>query len=120
MKELKITAPEGYEIDKDKSTFEHIIFKEKQDKEKEMSDFLFSMLNKTIREMTDKDKVTYYRASDNEWLFQCDCKNGILWVRYSLIWEVFETRFGLKYDQIRDFIAGWVEVNTEWRGLAPL
>ena len=26
-KELKIRIPEGYEIDKEKSTFEHIIFK---------------------------------------------------------------------------------------------
>ena len=28
MKELKITAPEGYEIDKEKSSFEKIVFKE--------------------------------------------------------------------------------------------
>ena len=27
MKDLKITAPQGFEIDKDKSTFEHIVFK---------------------------------------------------------------------------------------------
>ncbi len=27
MKDLKITAPQGYEIDKDKSTFENIVFK---------------------------------------------------------------------------------------------
>lgn len=27
MKDLKITPPEGYEVDKDKSTFEHIIYK---------------------------------------------------------------------------------------------
>jgi hypothetical protein len=27
MKDLKITAPKGYEIDKDKSTFENIVFK---------------------------------------------------------------------------------------------
>ena len=28
MKDLKITPPEGYEVDKEKSTFEHIVFKE--------------------------------------------------------------------------------------------
>lgn len=28
MKDLKITPPDGYEIDKEKSTFEHIVFKE--------------------------------------------------------------------------------------------
>jgi len=29
MKKIKINVPEGYEIDKDKSTFENIVFKEK-------------------------------------------------------------------------------------------
>ena len=28
MKSTKITAPEGYEIDRDKSTFDEIVFKE--------------------------------------------------------------------------------------------
>lgn len=32
MKELKIEVPEGYEIDKEKSTFEKIIFKKKVDR----------------------------------------------------------------------------------------
>ena len=31
MKELKINVPEGYEIDKDKSTFENIVFKKKNE-----------------------------------------------------------------------------------------
>ena len=31
-KELKITIPEGYEIDKEKSTFEKIVFKKKDTK----------------------------------------------------------------------------------------
>lgn len=30
MKELKINVPEGYEIDKDKSTFENIVFKKRK------------------------------------------------------------------------------------------
>ena len=31
-KEIKIQAPEGYEIDKEKSTFENIVFKKKEEK----------------------------------------------------------------------------------------
>lgn len=88
-------------------------------KEQEMSNFLFSMLNKTIREITDVDIVTYYRATDNEWLFQEDYGNGYLWVRYSLIWKVFEEKFGLKDKEIKDFIKGWIETNTKWKGLTP-
>jgi hypothetical protein len=106
-------------IEKEVKELRKIIQEPEIDKEKEMSDFLFSMLKKTIREITDEKNVTLFRPEDNEWLVRLDYKNGILWVQYSLIWEVLETKFGLNYDQIRDFIAGWVEVNTEWRGLAP-
>ena len=105
-----------YEIKK----LEQLVNKPEVDKEKEMSDFLFSMLNKTIREMTDERIITHYRASDNEWLFQQDYKNGYLWVRYSLIWNVFENKFGLNYEQIRDFISAWVEKNTKWSGITPV
>lgn len=34
MKTIEITTPEGYEIDKEKSTFQRIVFKEKIDYEK--------------------------------------------------------------------------------------
>jgi hypothetical protein len=90
------------------------------DKNKEMSDFLFGMLNKTIREMTEDRKVTHIRASDNEWLFQQDYENGILWVRYLFIWSVFKSKYGLNDEQIKSFIAAWVEKNTEWKGLTPV
>jgi hypothetical protein len=68
--------------------------------------------------MTKGEKeVTYYK--DNEWVIKQDYENKVLWIRYSLIWFVFNTKFGLNYTQIRDFIAAWVEANTEWRGLTP-
>jgi len=98
---------------------ERILKEPEISKEKEMSDFLFDMLNGTIRKMTGKNEVTHYRASDNEWLFQQDYENGRLWVRYSLIWSVFETKYSLNYKQTIDFIKGWIEANTKWRGLTP-
>ncbi len=96
------------------------LFKEivKPDKNKEMSDFLFEMFNKVNKStITGEKEVTCY--IDKEWLYQQDYKNGNLWIRYSLIWSVFESKFGLKYDQIRDFIKGWVETNLGWKGLTP-
>ena len=38
-KELKITIPEGYEIDKDNSTFEKIVFKKKDDKPRSWGEY---------------------------------------------------------------------------------
>lgn len=38
MKEVKINVPEGYEIDKDKSTFENIVFKKKNELPKSWED----------------------------------------------------------------------------------
>ena len=39
-KELKITIPEGYEIDKENSTFEKIVFKKKDTKPRSWNDYL--------------------------------------------------------------------------------
>ena len=39
-KELKITIPEGYEIDKEKSTFEKIVFKKKDTKPRSWKEYL--------------------------------------------------------------------------------
>lgn len=39
-KELKIQIPEGYEIDKEKSTFENIVFKEKDTKPRSWEEYL--------------------------------------------------------------------------------
>ena len=130
--ELKITVPEGFEIDNDNSSYELIKFKpivNKEDKNKIMSDFLFEMFNNTVVKVTGEKELTYYQldgydpnnkyGNNNQWLFQQDWKNGNLWVRYQLIWRVFKERFGLNYNKTREFIRGWVETNLNWRGLTP-
>ena len=127
-KEIKINVPDGFEIDKDNSSFELIKFKPVIDKSNEMSDFLFSIFNNTVAKITGEKEITYYKLdgynpnnnSNNQWLFQQDWKNGKLWIRYTLIWQVFEERFGLKYEQIRDFINAWVETNPNWKGLTSV
>jgi len=94
------------------------IIHESEDKTKEMSDFLLEMFNKVNRQkITGEKELTCY--IDDKWLYQQDYKNGKLWIRYLLIWKVFESRFNLNYNQIRDFIQGWVETNLGWKGLTP-
>lgn len=119
-KHLKINVPNGYEIDKEKSTFENIFFKKlsKEDKQKQMSDFLFETLNGMSLKMTNEKEITYYN-SKNEWLIQQDYKRDALYVSYSRIWSVFESRFELNYQEISNFINHWVETNLNWKGLTP-
>lgn len=90
---------------------------EETDKNKEMSDFLFDMINGSTMKFTGEKEVTYYK--NEEWVIQQDYKNDYLWIRYSLIWRVFEEKFKLNNNQIKEFISIWVETNTEWRGLTP-
>lgn len=89
-----------------------------KDKYKEISDFLFSTINGCKMKMTDEKEITFYN-SDNEWVIQQDYKNGNLWVRYKLIWKVFEVKYKLNDQQIREFIQSWVETNLNWKGLTP-
>ena len=48
-KELKIQIPEGYEIDKENSTFEKIVFKKKDTKTKKLGRVLLSATDKLQR-----------------------------------------------------------------------
>src|SRR3989304_5142583 len=90
------------------------IINEPEDKTKEMSDFLFAMFNETTMKITGDKEFTFYK--DEEWIFQQDYKNDTLWVSYHVVWQVFEEKYGLNYQQIKDFIAAWVCCNTEWKG----
>lgn len=81
-----------------------------------MSYFLFSMLKETTSKICGEKEVTYY-DSDGKWLIQQDYKNGYLTVSYLKIWSIFESRYGLKYKKIKDFINTWFETNLGWRRL---
>jgi len=132
-KELKINVPEGFEIDKDNSSYELIKFKPIKNKTNDiklMSDFLFKMFNNIVVKVTGEKELTYYQlegydpnnkyGNNNQWLFQQDWKNSYLWVKYDLIWLIFEKEFGLNDCEISDFIQGWVETNLNWKGLTPI
>jgi hypothetical protein len=122
MNEIKINAPEGFEIDIKNSTLEVIKFKTilKLDKlkEKEMQDFLFSVFNNSTLKITG-EKITTFYNENNEWLFKLDYKYNYFLIIHSLIWKIFEDKYGLNYNQIRDFIGAWVKINLGWEELRP-
>ena len=59
MKEVKIEIPEGYEIDKNKSTFEKIVFKEIEKRKLTYSDISYNLFpqNNVSYYITDRGKV---------------------------------------------------------------
>jgi DNA phosphorothioation-dependent restriction protein DptG len=98
---------------------EKVINEPEIDKTKEMSDFLFAMLKETTAKIVEEKIITFCDKND-EWLIQQDYKNGYLWVRYFLIWKVFEEKYKLNHQEIKEFIQGWMETNTGWKGLTPV
>ena len=69
MKEMKIIPPEGYEIDKDKSTFEKIVFKKVEER----------LTYEKIADKLFKNKDHYYIEEDGtivETSIGCQCPNN--------------------------------------------
>jgi hypothetical protein len=90
-----------------------------RDKKQEASNFLFNVCQGITLKMTGEKEITYYNK-DNEWLFQQNYKNGKLWISYYRVWELLKPILGDNYNEIRDFIQGWVETNLNWQGLTPV
>lgn len=48
-----------------------------------------------------KDGSEFIYHKDGEWIFYQDCKNERFWTHYYNYWELFESKFHLKYDEIQ-------------------
>ena len=104
-KSLKINIPKGYEIDKEKSTFEEIVFKKKVDP--------FSELPKTWEE--------YYAHTKNSpsYCWNDCCKTGVVTSVFTGFYNEFSTKERVKQYvalgrllQLRDY---WVKGYSEFR-----
>ena len=47
-----------------------------------------------------KDGLEFIYHKDGQWIFYQDCKNEKFWTHYYKFWELFESNFHLKYDEI--------------------
>ena len=99
------------------SKYEAIVNAQEKSKEQEMSDFLDRITKEMV--LKREDGCINFYTKDDKFLFRQDFKNGILFVSYSVIWSVFESRFGLEYAGIQSFIGVWCEGNLNWKGLTP-
>ena len=61
-----------------------------------------------------------FMVNDNKVLFEQDYKNGFLYYSYILVGFVFESKFKLNYKEIKELIAGVLEVNDKLMLLTPM
>ena len=91
-------------------------------KDQEMVDFFEPLLN-DLEVVIDKDQDPYsvfYKKNGNV-IFEHYQNEELnyFYVDYGTIWSVFEDKFGLKYQEISDFIKGMVEKHLNLRGVTP-
>ena len=84
---------------------------------KRMEELFLKLVNDNLRVVINKEEqtVTYYN-SENNWIMQQDIKNKEFWFSYSKFWIKFETEFGLKYEEIRDFLNTMVSKHFNLKG----
>lgn len=101
MKQLKITPPEGYEIDKERSTFENIVFKE-----------LKKELPKSWEELGNIEGYYVDIYSDVCLIGKCECDSGMKNV--FLTKEQAEASIALaQLSQLRNvYRNGWIPIYT--------
>jgi hypothetical protein len=121
MKQLKITPPKGYEVDKEKSTFETIIFKEIKNK-LSAHEFLTNWLNENRAKLVGKladsgDRIIWYR--DEQWIFDADFKDKWFLCYYFEFWDKLETEYHLTYDQIQEVVKDVLLKPFDCEGFTP-
>jgi hypothetical protein len=121
-KKIEINIPEGY-ITKEEKTENgiNIIFV-KEDKEKEMEEFLREKLNALTIKLSDKyPNSVFYMKNDKVLfeLYQNDDGNRYFYVRYNDIWSDFDTKYGMSYDDIKTFIKNVVETDLKLESITP-
>ena len=82
-------------------------------------DFFLDVIDGIKIKEQDKFPRSVFWEKNGEILFEQDLEANHLWVDYDKIWKVFETIFGLNYQEIKDLLKGMVEEYPNWKGLTP-
>lgn len=65
--------------------------------------FVLERIDGCVPKTYSNDNGVWYK--DGECLFQQDFVSELLWVSYSIIWEVLDIEFGLNYNEIIELLA---------------
>ena len=124
MKKIEIEVPEGYVAKEEKTENGINIIFVKEDKEKEMKEFLREKLNGCSIRLVEKYPDLVFYEKDGKTLFELyqdrENKNKLyFWVDYNSIWSIFETKYGMKYADIQAFIKNEVEMILKLGSVTP-
>lgn len=61
------------------------------------------------------DSIFFFRGEE----CQIEIQKSIVWFRYEGFWKVFEDEFGMKYQQIQDFMKIQLEEHFKMKGVSP-
>jgi hypothetical protein len=114
-KEIVITAPDGYQIDNDKSTPTNIVFKLiNDDNIDNAKTFILECFdNLILKRNKDNNIITYYK--DNEWYVKYNQKNNYVWIKYKYIWSILGSKYKLNYDEIKELMTSMIEEVFGWK-----
>jgi len=84
-----------YNLEKRKEDYEKLFERKTRPAKEEFKE----MLLKYQVDLSLGNKIYYDENGD--WVFEYDSKNKWLWIQYHRIWSVFESKYGLNYNQIK-------------------
>lgn len=91
--------------------------------ESRLNSAVLKWLDKEFGNLTEivKGEETYYVDQDGLPLFMYyqDKKNGYVYINYEIIWQLLETIFGMKYEQIKNILKIWLGETYNLRGYTP-
>lgn len=96
---MEINSPKGFYLHKPEVWFDNLLSQMQQVTKPDYLDSMFFHINSEIY-------MEIYNDVD-------------IYASYTKIWLIFETRFGLNHQQIKDLIKGVVEEHTNLKGLTP-
>ena len=98
------------------------IGKSAQSPASETKESIFAELCKDLERKEDRVKYpnsVFWLDKDGNYMFEHDEKNEYFWCSYTHVWSVFESKFGMKYDEIQAFTKGMVEEHFKCKEITP-
>ena len=65
-----------------------------------------------------KEYIFYFYKDD--YLFYQDKKNMKFYINYYKIWSVFESKFNINYEEIREFMKGMIDKHFNLKDYTPI
>jgi hypothetical protein len=105
--EVFLELIEGFEWKCDIKTYPNFLFGFKDDI------YLFEIYKS--KEINQQKIIANYRFG-----LEQDLKNANFWLDYDKIWSVFESKFGMNYNEIKSFMNGMVEKHFKMKGFTTV